>query len=239
MTIKVDIREKDLYTLISNKTKAEYENLTLGDIVISVKNELVIIERKTLKDLAASIKDGRYREQSFRLNECGCHNHNIIYLIEGNLYTYKECRGITKKQLYSAMTTLNYYKGFSVIRTMSIDETAEYVVNMADKLERDNKIGFYNDISQNHIKQYSDVVKREKKAYITKDNIGIIMLSQIPKVSVASAREIMSKYAGIDKLLTAIKEDPKCLDNLKLKTKGGNRRRISKSAIKNILEFLI
>ena len=79
MTIKVDIREKDLYTLISNKTKAEYENLTLGDIVISVKNELVIIERKTLKDLAASIKDGRYREQSFRLNECGCHNHNIIY----------------------------------------------------------------------------------------------------------------------------------------------------------------
>jgi len=256
MSIKVDTRENELYELLTKVLakplpkglaeqkedlvpRVEREKLNLGDIVISTTKEFIIIERKTLKDLAASIKDGRYREQSFRLNKCACHNHNIIYLIEGNLYTYKECRGITKKQLYSAMTTLNYYKGFSVIRTMSIGETVEYIVNMADKLQKNTQVGFYNDTSQNQIKHYYDVVKREKKANITKDNIGIIMLSQIPSVSVATAKVIIMEYNNFSNLFKAIKDNPKCLNNLKLVTKSGKSRRISKSAIKNILEFLI
>lgn len=40
-----------------------------------------IIERKTADDLAASIMDGRYEEQKFRLKNCGI--NNVIYLIEG------------------------------------------------------------------------------------------------------------------------------------------------------------
>ena len=57
------------------------ETLLLGDVIITndKDEEVLIIERKTLRDLAASIKDGRYLEQSFRLNNCNCHNHHIIY----------------------------------------------------------------------------------------------------------------------------------------------------------------
>lgn len=40
-----------------------------------------IIERKTADDLAASILDGRYEEQKFRLKNCGV--NNVIYLVEG------------------------------------------------------------------------------------------------------------------------------------------------------------
>lgn len=40
-----------------------------------------IIERKTADDLAASIMDGRYEEQKFRLRNCGI--NNVIYLVEG------------------------------------------------------------------------------------------------------------------------------------------------------------
>ena len=40
-----------------------------------------IIERKTADDLAASIMDGRYEEQKFRLKNCGI--NNVIYLVEG------------------------------------------------------------------------------------------------------------------------------------------------------------
>ncbi|KAJ3119299.1 Crossover junction endonuclease mus81 [Physocladia obscura] len=39
-----------------------------------------IIERKTMDDLVASIKDGRFKEQKFRLSDCGI--SNVIYLIE-------------------------------------------------------------------------------------------------------------------------------------------------------------
>ncbi len=41
-----------------------------------------IVERKTADDLAASIMDGRYEEQKFRLKNCGI--NNVIYLVEGS-----------------------------------------------------------------------------------------------------------------------------------------------------------
>lgn len=41
-----------------------------------------IVERKTADDLAASIMDGRYEEQKFRLKGCGI--NNVIYLVEGS-----------------------------------------------------------------------------------------------------------------------------------------------------------
>lgn len=46
------------------------ERLPLGDIILHdpvSDKDIVLFERKTLNDLAASIQDGRYKEQSFRL----------------------------------------------------------------------------------------------------------------------------------------------------------------------------
>ena len=43
--------------------------------------EKTIIERKSLADLASSIRDGRYAEQSFRLNGYPIFNHYIYFNI--------------------------------------------------------------------------------------------------------------------------------------------------------------
>ena len=57
--------------------------MPLGDVIIcNEEEEKVVIERKSLTDLEASIKDGRYEEQSYRLNGLPHHNHNIIYIID-------------------------------------------------------------------------------------------------------------------------------------------------------------
>ena len=95
MKLIVDIREKKLIKLLEafknqfdfKKIDIEIKNLPLGDAIIvdDNGNEKIIVERKSLNDLASSIKDGRYIEQSHRLNGCEIHNHNIIYIIEGNL----------------------------------------------------------------------------------------------------------------------------------------------------------
>ena len=95
MIIKVDIRESEilaqikqlvLFIPIFKQIKVVTENLPLGDFIISdEKEDKLIIERKTINDLLASIKDGRYDEQSYRLNGLNHHNHNIIYLIEGDV----------------------------------------------------------------------------------------------------------------------------------------------------------
>ena len=96
MQIKVDIREHTLIKLL-NALNNDYgfnfdisvERLDLGDISIwNEGEELLLLERKKLTDLASSIKDGRYAEQSYRLNGYSLHNHNIVYLVEGNISNY-------------------------------------------------------------------------------------------------------------------------------------------------------
>ena len=76
----------------------------------------------------------RYNEQSFRLNNNELHNHNIMYLIEGNLQIHRPYSKINKKTIYSSMVTLNYYKGFSVMRSMNIQETADMVIKYLIRL---------------------------------------------------------------------------------------------------------
>ena len=88
-------------------------------------------------------------------------------------------------------------------------------------------------------KRYSEVVKKVKKENITLDNIGEIMLSQIPGVSNAGAISIMKKYCSIDNLIDCLREDPKCLDDIKIKTATGGERRISKTCVQNIIMYLL
>ena len=159
LLIKVDFREKELIALLQLKMmnddvnsnsniKLKVDNLKIGDTVFveidvnenEIGEELVVFERKSLNDLASSIKDGRYAEQSFRLDGYqAVPNHNIVYLIEGDLSKYRENKytRINKKTLLSSMFSILYYKGFSVVRTMNVLETCDLVSSWADKLERE------------------------------------------------------------------------------------------------------
>ncbi len=188
------------------------ERLPLGDIILhdttqGQEKDIVIFERKTLNDLAASIQDGRYKEQSFRLSQSaadtGFDTHNIIYIIEGDIAKYDERRSrITKSALQSAMVSLLYYKGFSVIRTMNISETADFIVHFADKVAKEGALvnsnsGGAHATQVAETTSYSDVAaKKEKRDYITRENIGEIMLAQVPGISPKISAAILSKYGG-------------------------------------------
>ena len=126
MLIKIDTREHELFKRCEatinavpkfSAIKLVSETLPLGDIIINDgTDDCIIIERKTLNDLSASIKDGRYEEQSYRLNGIPHHNHNIVYLIEGDMQRFNSFKErIDKQTMYSAMFSINYFKGFSVI----------------------------------------------------------------------------------------------------------------------------
>jgi ERCC4-type nuclease len=160
LLIKVDFREKDLIALMQLKLmndsndnknasiKLKVDNLKIGDVSFveidkndnEIGDELLLFERKSLNDLASSIKDGRYAEQSFRLDGYQpVPNHNIVYLIEGDISKYRENQytRINKNTLLSSMFSILYYKGFSVVRTMNVVETSELIWSWGDKLERE------------------------------------------------------------------------------------------------------
>ena len=254
MIIKIDCREKTLLdecNIINNSPiiKIISENLPLGDIIIydDDNNEKLIIERKTLSDLAASIRDGRYTEQCFRLQQCSMHNHNIIYLIEGDLRVYKPYKStIDKKTLLSSMVSINYFKGFSLFRTNSLIESVEWLLQLASKLHKEASSScFYEsnikpstDITE-PVDSYSSVMKRVKKENITIENIGEIMLSQIPGVSNASAIAIMQKYTSFQNLINILTIDKTALTDISIIDKSGKLRKINKTCILNIYKYLL
>ena len=88
-------------------------------------------------------------------------------------------------------------------------------------------------------KNYSETVNISKKSKITQDNIHVIMLTQIPNVSMKIAELICSKYFTIKNLLAALEENSECLNNLKYITTNGQERKVSKTAIKNIIDYLL
>lgn len=252
MKICIDYRESNLIPiikkLVSNtedkfKISVVDENLDVGDIKIYDDDKLLlIIERKSISDLASSIVDGRYNEQSFRLNSHELHNHNIIYILEGSIDNFKSYSRIDSSSLYSALFTLQYFKGFSTYNSKDIVNTANYIYRLTVKLFREkNKLGFYNGNSDKYNNQsYCDVKQNlTKKSEITKENIGEIMLTQIPGVSAITAKVIMSKFKNILNLIADLQENGNCLDDLFILTSKAQKRKISKTSIQNIKTYLL
>ena len=285
MLIKVDVRENELLSQIKHlilfvpifkQIKIATENLHLGDFIISdEKEDIIIIERKTISDLLSSIKDGRYTEQSYRLNGLNHHNHNIIYLIEGDVNKVNRFKSDTKTEkltAYSAMFSLNYFKGFSVFRTFTMEETALMICNMAYKLGKDTesgKKGYYSNVTKTTSiiesttdkiegesnenesleeeiidntksdKDYIDVIKKVKKENITPDNIGEIMLCQIPGISTITALAIMDKFKTFTELIKQLEINNDCLKDITYTNAKGQTRKINKTCITNIAKYLL
>jgi len=275
MIIKVDTRESALLQQINNQVsiipvfksiKVQSETLPIGDIIINDETEdKIIIERKSVADLLSSIKDGRYEEQSYRLNGIEHHNHNIVYLIEGDINKvnrFKPDNQVEKLTLYSAMFSLNYYKGFSLFRSFSLDETANIICNMAYKMGKDltKKPYFLNktqileiksdespivktsedsEEAQVTDKHYVGVVKKVKKDNITPDNIGEIMLCQIPGISSVTALAVMEKYKTITNLIKELELNNESMNDLSYTNSKGQVRKINKTCIANIVKFLL
>ena len=271
MFIILDFREIELKNSIENLIKTntafqniqlKIENLHIGDIIIEIDSKpFIIIERKQISDLLSSLKDGRYTEQSFRLNNSAHHNHNIMYLIEGNINKFNK----HKNTIYSSMLSLNFYKGFSVINTISIDETAFFICNSIIKIiknTKDNKLPFYSNSNTTTIlnktdpndesetpetpasstttdKDYVKAIKTIKKNNINTNNISEIMLCQIPGVSPNVALIIMKEFNNIYNLINCLKQNIHCLDNIKISNSKQQLRKLNKTSIENIKKFLL
>ena len=269
MLIRIDTREQDLLSSINklisttstfSDLKLSVETLSIGDIIITDETDntdKIIIERKSVADLLASIKDGRYKEQSYRLNGTNHPNHNIMYLIEGDVSRTNLKFKDNRAMLYSAMVSLNYYKGFSVMRTFSLEETAFFICNTVKKICKSDELPFYHkqpiqqtidtqdatntnpDENEPSDKDYVSVIKMVKKDNITPDNIGEIMLCQIPGISAVTAIAIMSKFKTLPNLLDCLKADSNCLKDITYTNAKEQCRRINKNSSANIVKFLI
>lgn len=260
MQIVVDVREESLIRHLSSlilspiPVEMEIKALDIGDIVFSDKetgNPVIIIERKSLTDLLSSIRDGRYAEQSHRLIHCGgVSRHNIVYLIEGIMHSLNS--EAQRQLVHSTMTSLSLFKGFTVIRTATIQESAEFIINMYKKITRDLAAGKQisqttNDVTENNVSMpnggaptpYGGFVKKVKKENITQENIASIMLSQIPGVSAATAQEIVDQHGGsLITLIQLCKDHPDTAFQESYLSTGTKRRKLGSNVREALVKYL-
>jgi hypothetical protein len=85
---------------------------------------------------------------------------------------------------------------------------------------------------------YCKVVKKVKKDNISPENIGEIILCQIPGISSTTAIAIMKRFKTFPNLIVELNTNPACLENLAIETNGKSRK-ISKSSLENIQRFLL
>jgi len=235
MKLIIDNREHALIRALTELSAVfSTETLVLGDVVIRHDDaDLVVFERKAVADLVASIKDGRYGDQSLRLSATTLHRHNIVYIIEGTL-------AAAGQMVYSALTSLLLYKGFSVLTTTNAKASARLIAGIFAKMQLNgakSKPLCYVE-SQPGAPALGttadNIVKLRKADNITIPLFARMVLCQVPNVSLKTAEAVLAHFGTLNALADAVKTSTDgALDELKI-----NNRKISKSAVANIRRFI-
>ena len=150
--IEIDNREpqifKNLFSNYEQNLIVSFKNLEQGDILLKNNDKiLLLIERKSIEDLLASVKDNRYYNQINRFNQILNESQNlkIIYILEGNRNNYgKETSEY--KCLNSCIFSLMYRYNFQVIFTNNMNDSFDFINNLYNSLLNNdfnnNKIEF-------------------------------------------------------------------------------------------------
>lgn len=186
----------------------EVKKLNVGDYIWicrcrSTQKELVlpyIFERKRMDDFAKSIKDGRYKEQKFRLKRSGI--ENIYYLIE-NYHSH----GLPITTLQQATFNTAIQDGFKIKMTNNLKQTAR-LLNQFFKIltstfhsktllrcSKDNlpPVNLNDDlVSLISFKEFNQSSLKNKPMKVT--DLFIKMLVQLHGVSVDKALAIVEQF---------------------------------------------
>ena len=232
-TITLDSREQQLKLLFPPETQCT--NLVHGDLLITNPNGKVImvLERKTLADLSASIKDGRYKNQKKEMMDT-YDRSSIYYIIEGPMDFNPSCDPV-KKALISSVINTCIRDNIKIFFTRNVIDTFNLMSNIYEKINADPDKYTPNPNKQSNEEEV--VLKKDKK--LTKEDFFKRVLFQIPGVSYMIANELVSRYKSFKTFYEAFV----CLDDdtEKLNVLKGikvNQRAISKTTLNNIIQYI-
>ena len=198
----------------------EIKTLPIGDYIVAPET---IVERKSIRDLMASVFDGRLFDQCTRLK---AHFENPIVLMEGNVDEIEE---ITENPLifYGAISTVVLDFKIPIIPTPSASHTAKLLVSMCSR--KDAPKGPY----LKKIKKSPDLEKQQLSSLCSLPGIGekfaVRMLEKFGtplKVFTATTAEL-SKVEGLGE--ARAKKIKKVLDTKSKFLKKSNQKTLHDS----------
>lgn len=242
MEIIIDCREQKLIDEFQKLGVPIFiKSLDIGDIHICYENNTtLIIERKTVNDLYASIHDGRHREQKARLLSSYA-SSQCIYLLEGtfrrNDHRYSILRG--------ALLNTQFRDKIQIINTYSVEDSVQTIITLKNKVEKSPQWFSLHQENQSHssTQEYYNTIKIKKKENMTPFVCQILFLSQIPGISKSVATKILENTKSISNLVQlyqtcATKEDcESLLRSIELKTNTGKLRKLGPILSKRVYEY--
>ena len=224
----LDTRESELITLLKEVT---VKALPVGDIWIGGNEEKMaegglVIERKSIRDLEASILDGRYREQRGRiLAFCEENKTQPMYILEGSLSS--STGRLQKSALMKFIERLVLHYQIPVIQTASVQETAELIQTLMEQWKED----------PSRLKQTTERIKMTDGIHVQKKanaadpkQFAIACLAQCPGVSIKMSETLITHFGSLRAVMDA---QPNEIEQVKIGT-----RRVGPAVSKRLHEIL-
>jgi crossover junction endonuclease MUS81 len=180
-------------------------SLPIGDFIIqsdlsNIDTIELIIERKSIKDLCASITDGRFREQKRRLFDSIKDSSRITYIIEG-IHRIQVLEGVEKQNILSqniidgSILNLIYKHNYRVVQTENKLDTFNNILLLYKKFKNGD---FKHDNSNENV----ELVSKSKKI---SENKLINQLCLISGVSSKTANVVINemKFTSIQDIITS------------------------------------
>lgn len=186
-TIRADLREARSGIISTLKSMCSLGNiakpnsfeiidevLTVGDYIIEYGQYVLIIERKSIADLSASIIDRRIYENHKKLldaasTDCGI-RFRIIYLIEGKKFkptdNNKKVSGIFITNLQAKLDHLMMKDGCQIIWTENVKETSERLIELGKNMTTLKHVDVSTNVKGGECETKVDIGSIVKKVYV-------------------------------------------------------------------------
>jgi len=186
--------------------------LPVGDVALQLGDRLaVLLERKSVDDLAASHRDGRYKEQRARLLAQRGTGASIGYLLEGRLDAASSFtrERFTEADLRNAVLRLQFRYTIPVFPTSSVADSAAFVLALVVALQRDPACfsGGLATTTAGAAAVYSEAIHVRKADNSTPDRVVRSMLRVIPGLGATAVEGVATAVGSSFARLLALSEE--------------------------------
>jgi DNA excision repair protein ERCC-4 len=176
----------ELLEKAENTTVAK-AHLPLGDYLV---NDCLLIERKTLKDLVASIKSGRLFTQMFQLAHSG---KKCVLLLEGTTVDLTG-RGMRREAIQGALIHITMRLEIPILRAKDAEESAKIIRYVAQQFDQ--------------IKTKKAMVKRYRPSRLkNKQKKQLYVLQGLPGVGPERANALLEKFGSVENIVKATEKE--------------------------------
>ncbi len=162
-------------------------HLPVGDYLV---NDYLLIERKTLTDLAASIKSGRLFAQMFQLAQSG---KKCVLLLEGTASDLMNS-GMRREAIQGALIHITLRLEIPMLRAKDAEESARIIRYTAKQLEQPA-------YKKTKVKRYRSVKLKSKQKK------QLYLLQGLPGVGPERAHALLERFGSVENIVQASEKE--------------------------------